>query len=220
MKNIMALVAAAVILGFAPASLAHECQDETSKTLMYAWLGAVMKYPTKPVSEEAIGIYKYVATEATRPQDEPLRELSCRHIIEILYDNGVIDGRESDYEMCPEGLLDKILDERRGDPDAEFNVNRYLPIVRVGPIYPKEALEQGLSGSVILEFTVTKKGTVKSPKVVSSTNEIFEHSATRSVLKFKYRPHKVDGKPVKVRNVKTLVSFDYEDETHPDHCDG
>ena len=36
----------------------------------------------------------------------------------------------------------------------------YLPIVKVQPIYPRRALQRGIQGYVIVEFTVTKNGSV------------------------------------------------------------
>src|SRR5690606_20820240 len=57
-------------------------------------------------------------------------------------------------------------------PSLQANVNvdgmgfgvsdgEYLPIVKVAPIYPARALTRGLEGYVIVEFTVTRAGTVK-----------------------------------------------------------
>ena len=44
----------------------------------------------------------------------------------------------------------------------------YLPIVKVQPQYPRRALSRGMSGWVIVEFTVTAQGTVADPFVVSN----------------------------------------------------
>ncbi len=87
----------------------------------------------------------------------------------------------------------------------------YLPIVRVAPVYPARALSRGLEGYVDLSFTVTSAGTVRDPIILFSTSSLFERAATRSVLKFKYKPRVVDGVPVDVPNVKTRISFQIED---------
>ena len=57
----------------------------------------------------------------------------------------------------------------------------YLPIVKVAPVYPSRALSRGLEGFVIVEFTVTRQGTVRDPVVVEST------SSCLSVLRPKRR---------------------------------
>ena len=45
----------------------------------------------------------------------------------------------------------------------------YLPIVKVAPIYPNRALTRGIEGNCIVEYTVTRNGTTKDPKVVECT---------------------------------------------------
>ncbi|MCF8473196.1 MAG: energy transducer TonB [Emcibacter sp.] len=87
----------------------------------------------------------------------------------------------------------------------------YLPIVKVAPIYPRRAAERGLSGYVILEFTVTKLGTVTDVKVIESTNSVFDSAAVKAALKFKYKPKVVDGEPIDVAGVLHKITFELED---------
>ena len=56
-----------------------------------------------------------------------------------------------------------------------------IPIVRINPIYPRDAAMNGIEGWVKLEFTITETGTVKSPKVVDSKPpRIFNREAMRA----------------------------------------
>ena len=89
----------------------------------------------------------------------------------------------------------------------------YLPIIKVAPIYPRRAANRGIEGYVLVEFTVTKKGTVKDVKVIESkpTSSIFHKSARRAALKFKYKPRVVNGKAVEVPGVRNLIRFKLED---------
>jgi protein TonB len=87
----------------------------------------------------------------------------------------------------------------------------YLPIVRVAPVYPARALSRGIEGYVDMSFTVTTTGTVIDPIVIFSTSSLFERSAIRAVLKFKYKPRVADGNPVEVAGVKTRITFKIED---------
>lgn len=87
----------------------------------------------------------------------------------------------------------------------------YLPIVKVAPIYPRRAQERGLSGYVILEFTVTKLGTVTDVKVVETTNSVFNRAAIKAAMKFKYKPKVVDGEPIDVAGVLHKITFELED---------
>ena len=83
----------------------------------------------------------------------------------------------------------------------------YLPIVKVAPSYPSAAMSRGLEGYVILEYTVTKQGTVRDPVVIESSSSLFERSAIRSAERYKYKPRVIDGQPVEVPGVRTKISF-------------
>lgn len=89
----------------------------------------------------------------------------------------------------------------------------YLPIVKVQPQYPRRALQRGIEGWVIVEYTVTKNGSVRDPRVVEGftvagkPTTIFNSAAVKSALKYKYKPRVVDGQPIEVPGVKTKISF-------------
>lgn len=86
----------------------------------------------------------------------------------------------------------------------------YLPIVKVAPVYPRRALQRGIEGHVIVEFTVTPLGTVRDPFVVESTSSLLEKAALEAVLKFKYKPKVVNGEPVEVAGVQNKITFRLE----------
>ncbi|GAB3028291.1 energy transducer TonB [Bowmanella dokdonensis] len=84
----------------------------------------------------------------------------------------------------------------------------YLPIVKVAPVYPRRALQRGIEGYVIVEFTVTKAGTVSNPFVVEANPEgIFEEAAMDAALKFKYKPRVVNGQAAEVSGVQNRITF-------------
>ena len=89
----------------------------------------------------------------------------------------------------------------------------YLPIVKVAPIYPQRALSRGIEGFVVLEFTVTKQGTVKDVKVIDSEpkTSIFHRAAIKAALKFKYKPRIINGQAVEVPGVRNIITFKLED---------
>jgi len=88
----------------------------------------------------------------------------------------------------------------------------YLPIVKVAPIYPRRALTRGLEGWVLLEFTVTKLGTVVDIKVLESDPpNIFDKAAVSAAAKFKYKPKVVNGEPIDTAGVLHRISFELED---------
>ena len=104
----------------------------------------------------------------------------------------------------------------------------YLPIVKVQPVYPRRALSRGMSGWVIVEFTVTGQGTVKDPLVVNNCgwiksarnegqcednpNSVFDRAAMKAAQKFKYKPKVVDGEPVETAGVQNKIVFELADD--------
>ena len=84
----------------------------------------------------------------------------------------------------------------------------YLPIVKVAPIYPRRALSRGIEGYVIVEFTVTKNGSVSNPFVVEAEPpNIFDQAALDAAKKFKYKPRVIDGEPTEVEGVQNKITF-------------
>jgi len=74
----------------------------------------------------------------------------------------------------------------------------------VQPVYPQEALAQGIRGIVILEIILDKQGKVESTTVVRSVPGLDE-SAIAAARQWEYTPTKVDGKPVRVRITVPVV---------------
>lgn len=88
------------------------------------------------------------------------------------------------------------------DKTAEGDI---IPIVRINPIYPREAAMKGIEGWVKIEFTITEVGTVKSPKVIDSKPaRVFNREAVRAILKWKFKPRVIDGVAVERRATQTI----------------
>jgi periplasmic protein TonB len=92
-----------------------------------------------------------------------------------------------------------------------FSDGDYMPIVQVAPQYPRRAADRGLEGYVLLEFTVTREGTVRDPQVIESSNAMFDRAAIDAVLRFRYRPRVIDGEPVEVPGVRFRITFELRD---------
>lgn len=111
-----------------------------------------------------------------------------------------------------------------------FADGEYLPVIKVQPIYPQRALSRGLSGWVIVQFTVTAGGTVARPVVVrncawvkapgaqgechDTPNSVFDAAALRAAEKFKYKPRMIDGRPVDTAEVRNKISFHLVNGSH------
>ena len=96
----------------------------------------------------------------------------------------------------------------KGGLALESGDGEYLPIVKVAPIYPRRALSRGIEGYVIVEFTVTRNGSVSNPIVVEAEPPmIFDKAAVDAALKFKYKPRVIDGEPTEVEGVQNRITF-------------
>ncbi len=91
--------------------------------------------------------------------------------------------------------------------DSEPIEGDYLPIVKVAPVYPEEAVVQGLTGHCDLEFTVTPQGTTTDISVIECTDSIFEPPSVQALLKFKYKPRVANGAPVAVSGVRNRFTY-------------
>ena len=87
----------------------------------------------------------------------------------------------------------------------------YLPIVKVAPIYPRRAQTRGISGYCIVEYTVTKTGSIRDPQPVDcQPSGIFERASVKAADKFKYKPRVVDGEPIEVAGVQNKFTYELE----------
>jgi protein TonB len=83
-----------------------------------------------------------------------------------------------------------------------------VPMVRVPPQYPERALQRGIEGRVLIEFTISRSGSVKNPKVVAyEPSTIFNKAAIKAVKQWKYNPKIVNGKAVEQPGVQIAIPF-------------
>jgi len=80
-----------------------------------------------------------------------------------------------------------------------------IPLVRIPPLYPRQALRLKKEGFVKVAFTITKEGLVKSPRVLEANpKRIFDRAALTAIRKWKFKPKMVEGKAVEQEGVQVL----------------
>lgn len=83
-----------------------------------------------------------------------------------------------------------------------------LPLVRIAPQYPRRALERGIEGWIIVEFSVSKTGVPFDPVVIDAEPRgYFDSAAKRAIVKFKYKPRVESGEPVVQHGIQNLFTF-------------
>jgi protein TonB len=97
-----------------------------------------------------------------------------------------------------------------------------VPVVRIAPTYPSEALTAGREGSVELEFTIAANGTTKDVVVVGSSSSEFEAPAVAALLRWRYLPTNVSCvgtvcqtnesvQPVERPGIRTVIRYQLAD---------
>ncbi len=135
----------------------------------------------------------------------------------------VEDPEEPPPEMEPmEVDFDTDLNVANVAPGASVDVSisssgmaagdgEYLPIVKVAPIYPRRAQTRGITGYCIVEYTVTKSGSIRDPRPVDcEPSGVFERASVKAAEKFKYKPRVVDGEPIEVAGVQNKFTYELE----------
>ena len=106
-------------------------------------------------------------------------------------------------------------------PAADFDISEMLggiegfssaaPIFQILPEYPPSAQLRGVEGFVVLQFDISEKGSPFNVKVVrAEPPRIFNQSAVRAVLKWKYRPKMENEQAVVQHDIQTMVEFKLE----------
>jgi TonB family protein len=93
-----------------------------------------------------------------------------------------------------------------------------VPIVRIQPNYPTDALAAGREGSVELEFTIAANGAVRDFVVVASTAPEFEEPAVAALSRWRFLPtnmscdgtdcRQIEGaQPVERPGIRTVINY-------------
>ena len=76
-------------------------------------------------------------------------------------------------------------------------------VVKVNPIYPKDAQDARIQGVVILEIVIGEDGSVIETKVLRSIPEL-DQAAIDAVVQWEYEPTLLNGEPVEVEMNVTI----------------
>jgi TonB family protein len=84
-------------------------------------------------------------------------------------------------------------------------VSQGLIAKRVTPVYPQQALQMRVQGSVLLDAKIGKDGSIVSVKRVSGDG-VLARAATDAVKQWKYKPYYLNGEPVEI-DTEITVNF-------------
>lgn len=192
------------------------------------FVGALLAIPV------AIGLFYIMLSLVDRDYEQ--EETKARKIADIVVPDKVIETNLK--EVKPEKVEDPEepppdLEPIQFDTDMDVNAvnmapttdvslklsssgmssgdGEYLPIVKVAPIYPRRAQTRGITGYCIVEYTVTKTGSIRDPQPVDCNPAgIFERASIKAAEKFKYKPRVVDGEAIEVAGVQNKFTYELE----------
>jgi peptidyl-prolyl cis-trans isomerase A (cyclophilin A) len=79
-----------------------------------------------------------------------------------------------------------------------------LLVSKTTPVYPIDAKQAGVSGTVVLAATIGTDGTVKELHVVSGP-DLLQQAALDAVKEWRYRPYLLNGQPVEIRTTINII---------------
>jgi periplasmic protein TonB len=147
-------------------------------------------------------------TEAQKKQDEkvqPDKPPPVPEMPDLNFNKGSVENNVAQLTPVVDasGAMSKMKMTAGSDRDI-------VPLVRINPDYPPRALSRGIQGWVIVEFTISATGTVKNPRVVDSSNSIFDDAALKAIARWRYNPKVEEGVAVERVGVQTKLTFKLE----------
>jgi|GEM_PF-4808729 len=83
-----------------------------------------------------------------------------------------------------------------------------VPLTIQEPVYPPDALEEGIEGWVLLEFDILPNGKVENPRVIDSSPEgLFDDAALEAIKGNTYKPKVVGETPVRQDAMQDTIEF-------------
>jgi protein TonB len=83
-------------------------------------------------------------------------------------------------------------------------VSQGLILKRVQPVYPEQARQMRLEGTVELQANISKSGSISSIKQLAG-DPILGRSAADAVRQWKYKPYFLNGEPIEIQTQVTVI---------------
>jgi len=117
--------------------------------------------------------------------------------------------RQLDLDLAAVGELESRLAAARrpwcgrttGSADHRAQAHSLVP-----PVYPRQALEDEIEGTVRVRITVDVDGRVKSAEVIESTPAgVFDAATLAAVKRWRFKPAEENGRAVEASTLQSLV---------------
>jgi protein TonB len=102
------------------------------------------------------------------------------------------------------GAAPKVKAEAPKKVNISGGVAQGMLLNRTVPLYPPIAKAARVSGTVVLQATISKTGTIEGLRVISGP-AMLQGAATDAVKSWRYRPYLLNGEPVEVETTVNVV---------------
>ena len=183
---------------------------ENHRKTIIAMLNAVPSYN----KSKQLAMYNSILTKSEDLSDFDNYLFAIHQGLAVMYLERDAESQATEHLQAAGSYLEK-LDRQNTE---------YQPINKRQPTYPRRALRRGMSGWVIVEFTVTETGTVEDPNVVANcarvqplakkgecvnkSSRVFDNAALEAATGFRYIPRFKEGTPIAVKGVQNKISFE------------
>jgi protein TonB len=124
----------------------------------------------------------------------------------VMTDPGTDTGiRDSTAPAFPaRAVRPNVRPEHTGPVRVSTSIVEGLLLLKTVPSYPAIAIASRTEGTVSLEATISKTGTIENLRVVSGP-PMLQLAALNAVRTWRYRPYLLDGQPVEVETTVNVI---------------
>ncbi|HUI93778.1 MAG TPA: energy transducer TonB [Chitinivibrionales bacterium] len=126
-------------------------------------------------------------------------QMTMRFAPDLDVDNS---GEGAGVALQKQELSAEVFEQGQVDQDASPDYTPPIP-------YPNRAAEQGIKGTVEVEFVVTHEGKITDVQVTKSSSSLFTEAVKRGVAQWRFKPAKNKGIPVNQR-FRQVIHFNLD----------
>lgn len=162
----------------------------------------------KEASPAVVKITKPIIKKKTIQKKRQVYGLSRKSMTAKGEANSVVVKKGNTIAKTPDNLkLKDDDDDSIPIPKDEFMITAMPKLMEeIRPKYPEAEKKQGVQGKVIFEIIVGPKGRVRQAVLIQSLGDEFDKAAKEAIMKFKFRPAKMDKQSVAVK-IKYAINF-------------
>ena len=163
--------------------------------------------PAPPESHKAPEIIKYVAPEIVDTlTPNQMTQISNEEMLSSITDTIPSEtGKSSGIDLFADfgtGTDDALIFVESMPTFLGGGINKFQEWVKKRTNYPQEAIENKISGIVIISFVIERDGSVSNVTVLKGVNPILDNEAVKVISECpKWSPGKLRGQPVRIRCV-------------------